>query len=212
MPAWLVPLAAGAASLAGQLFANKGNRDEAAKNRDFQQDNSNTSALRAVQDYRNAGLNPALAYDRGASTPGGAQAQIGNVIEPAISSARNAAMQKQQMQIADNDMRMRNELMTTQMGANRAANARDTAQANLTAQQTAQAIQALHFNLRLQPSLFKQSEATADNIWAQARINEYGMPAARNAATFENMMGKGGPILTKGILPALQALRLLRGK
>lgn len=212
MPAFLVPLIAGAASLAGGWLANRGNKQEAEKNREFQERMSNTAVQRSVDDYGAAGLNPALAYDRSASSPGGAQAQIGNSMEPAARNAASVVAQKQAMAIAENDMKVRNELAATQMGANRAANARDTAAANLTAQQTAQAIQSLHFNLRLQPSMLKKMEADADNVWAQARLNEYGMPAARNAASFENMMGKGGPILNKAVLPALQALRLLRGR
>lgn len=212
MPAFLVPLIAGAASLAGGWLANRGNKEQAADNRNFQEKMSNTAVERSVADYGRSGLNPALAYDRSASSPSGAQAQIGNSVEPAARNAMGAAAQQQAMKIADNDMKIRNELAETQMGANRAANARDTAAANLTAQQTSQAIQSLHFNLRLQPGMLKRMEADADNIWAQARLNEYGMPAARNAATFENMMGKGGPILNKAVLPALQALKLLRGR
>lgn len=212
MPAFLVPLVAGAAGLAGQWLANRGNTKEAEKNRNFQEEMSNTAVKRSVDDYKSAGLNPALAYDRSASSPGGAQAQIGNIVEPAIRNAMGAMAQKQAMAIAANDMQVRNELAATQMGANRAANARDTAAADNTAIQTRQAIQMLHYNERLLPTRERREGAEADDIWARARLNEYGIPAARNAATFENMFGKGGPILNKAVLPALQALRLLRGR
>lgn len=49
--------------------------DEAQKNRDWQEMMSNTAYTRAVQDLKNAGLNPILAYQNGsASTPSGSSA------------------------------------------------------------------------------------------------------------------------------------------
>lgn len=53
------------------------NRTEAEKNRQYQTWMSNTAYSRAMQDIRNAGLNPLLAYSQGgASTPTGSQASI----------------------------------------------------------------------------------------------------------------------------------------
>lgn len=55
------------------------NSAEAAKNRAWQEQMSNTSYQRAVEDMRKAGINPILAYTQGgASTPGGAQGTIGS--------------------------------------------------------------------------------------------------------------------------------------
>lgn len=57
--------------------ANAFQANEAQKNRDFQQQMSDTSYQRAVADMQNAGLNPALLYgsgSNGASTPSGSMA------------------------------------------------------------------------------------------------------------------------------------------
>lgn len=55
------------------------NSAEAAKSRAWQEQMSNTSYQRAVEDMRKAGINPILAYTQGgASTPSGAQGTIGS--------------------------------------------------------------------------------------------------------------------------------------
>lgn len=62
-----------------QQTAMRYNSAEAAKNRTWQEQMSNTSYQRAVEDMRKAGINPILAYTQGgASTPSGAQGTIGS--------------------------------------------------------------------------------------------------------------------------------------
>lgn len=87
---WLGPMIQGLASTGGEIYANRQNVKLAREQMRFQERMSNTSAQRAVKDYQAAGLNPALAYDKGASSPGGASAQVGNPIAPGISSALQA--------------------------------------------------------------------------------------------------------------------------
>ncbi len=88
-------LIAGGAALAGsigsafgQSQANKAQKELAREQMAFQERMSNTSWQRSVADMKLAGINPALAYMKGgASSPGGAMAQVKDVIGPAVNSA-----------------------------------------------------------------------------------------------------------------------------
>ena len=83
----------------GAQDTNKTNQREAQKNRDFQERMRNTQWQSAVEDMRQAGINPALAYQKGPNAaPGGSQAA------PAvdkISSALQAVQMKKQLRLLD---------------------------------------------------------------------------------------------------------------
>ncbi len=86
----------------GKERQNRDNRKEAEKQRNFQERMSNTSYQRAIEDMKMAGINPMLAYMQGgASSPGGAQARMEDVLSPALSSAMHLMRMKKEMKLLD---------------------------------------------------------------------------------------------------------------
>ena len=98
-------IASAVASVGSTLLGNHSAKREAQRNRDWQEEMSNTSIQRRMADLKAAGLNPLLAVESagsGASTPSGAQA---NVEKIDFGQALNAYMTYKQSQVADAEAR-----------------------------------------------------------------------------------------------------------
>lgn len=85
-------LLGGLMGMKGQSDANKANATQAREQMAFQERMSNTSWQRGVEDMKKAGLNPALAYEKGgAPSPSGTAAHMDNAMASAGGTARAAA-------------------------------------------------------------------------------------------------------------------------
>lgn len=109
-PTWSMPtnpgllgfagdLATAGLGLYGGLAANKASAKMAQNQMNFQREMSNTQYQRGTDDMMAAGLNPMLGYSQGgASSPGGASAGQSDVITPALTSGRQSAQMREQLE------------------------------------------------------------------------------------------------------------------
>jgi hypothetical protein len=198
MPAWLAPIALGALAAGGTILTNRANAKQADKQMRFQADQNSTAAQRAVEDYRKAGLNPALAYDRPAASGSGASAVLDDPAASGISTARDAARLRQEMQLARANSAADIELKKSQALAVRQQGQQAVEQQNLIAWQSRQAQQQFNFDSILFPTTARQRAA-------DALLTEYMLPGARANARLDEKAGIWRP-LVKDLLSGARSL------
>lgn len=176
------PYVMGALSTAGSVWQNRSNANMAREQMAFQERMSNTAAQRAVADYKAAGLNPALAYDRYASTPGGASATMGDPINTGVSSAMATKERLQAQRLAQqmHDEQLRE--VRTRTDVNRLAGAKLNEEINLLKVNTREADRMNRFNHAMEPHTLRLQKA-------EAELRELLIPGAKNTAKFEEQLG-----------------------
>lgn len=206
MPAWLAPVlnaiapvAIGLLSAGGAKKQNEANARMAREQMDFQREMSNTAAQRSVEDYRKAGLNPGLAYERTASTPGGAAATMGDPIGAGINAYQSAKALKQQMEIAKEQSDLDRRVKIETASATKAMQLKTNQETGLIQRQIAAAEQAIRFAETNQPWNTRLA-------MAQAKLAELEIPGAENSAKFESAIGAAG----KGLNSARTAAEILK--
>jgi len=191
---WIIPAAIGAV---GTVIANRQNAREAAKNRAFQKEQSDTAHRREVEDLRLAGLNPVLSsHGSGASTPSGAQARFEDVGEGATRGMASAlAVQQAKAQIDLTRAQAENIRGQTFDLQTQAASGRY----DLIAQQVRSATLSADQQAKLLPIVIQQAKAelqmrltSARAAKAAAVLDELAASGAVNEAEFQRLIGQGG--------------------
>lgn len=173
----MLPFILGALATGGAIWNNERNIQQARRTEAFQERMSSTAAQRSAADYRAAGLNPALAYDRTASSPGGATAQLGDVIGPGINNAMRAREVSMALQVAEQQRdKLQAETAKTKIeGAN--------------AVRTGDLLDQQFKALAIRQPIDQRMAA------AQAALHELELPGARNNAELARRMGIYQPLI-----------------
>lgn len=177
-------IALGMLGAGGQMITNKQNRDTMREQMNFQERMSTTAVQRSVEDYRRAGLNPGLAYERSASSPGGASTTIGDVASAGVASAQRARE------------------VRAALALNKAQQYKTMQDADLAFEQKMEVQRQRNFNKTQEP-------ATAAINAANAILQQHLIPAAANTAAFERRLGEAKPGLASA-KTLMEVLKLFR--
>lgn len=224
------PIIGMAADAWSQHSANKANKKMAREQMAFQERMSSTEVQRRVQDMIAAGLNPMLAAGAGASSPGGASAQIDPITRNSASSA--LAIQQQRAQLEN--MHAQTRLLKEQELSTRAnrteiipTTAGQTAMLTQRVEAEIQEIAQRYKNLQQQYDIsvqdLRNKELTNRQLEAMQpllrtaqeianTLDRLKIPEAEvTAKWFESFMGGGGRI-SNSMKDILQIINMLRSK
>lgn len=213
MPGFLAPLLAAGISAAGGWLQNRSAAAEARRNREFQERMSSTAAQRSAEDYRRAGFNPALAYDRPASSPGGSVAPVEDLLGKGVSSAMAAKQQVEQLKLLREQTREASGRADIANAEGQVAIAKATPWSDLS--QGAQSLRVLYGQverakllqeLAVQPFQLNQAKALATLTGRQGDLLGHQIPGAQAEAALWRALGDMGPAV-KGLAPLLRLIK-----
>lgn len=196
-------IAAGAASLIGSAWAVR----EARQNRQFQERMSSTAHQREVADLRAANLNPILSASRGASSPSGSVADVGDAGSKAVATALAVRQARANIDLTESQaMKTRVEAADIQTTAASGRYRQISSMADLAEMNAREKAAVLPDLIAQARSQAKLTASSARQMEALALLTELERTGYANLEKFEKNMGAYGPT-GRFILEILRTLR-----